>query len=144
MLPNNTFQGALSMPTCTLKLLKKIRNSDEVGFSNATSTSSRKASHCDSMLNDYTCKTHRDRSCSLTFRRQTLPPSGTHTQRYWGSQASQHQLEQTLLNQHLSSNFSTHSSTPQFQNAADLSLNSHNIKAILLGLPNKLLFLSCQ
>ena len=35
-------------------------------------------------------------------------PSLRHTQLCWGSQVSQHQLEQTLLHQHLNRNFSTH------------------------------------
>ena len=75
--PITPFQVALSIPTCALKSPKRTRDSDEVAFPNATSTSSRKASYCDSMLGAYTCKIHRDRSCSLRFRRQTLPPSGT-------------------------------------------------------------------
>ena len=85
------------MPTCALKSPKRTRDSDEVAFPNATSTSSRKALYCDSILGAYTCKIHRDRSCSLSFRRQTLPPSGTQS-----TTLSQHQLEQTLLHQHLS------------------------------------------
>ena len=74
--PITPFQVALSMPTCALKSPKRTRDSDEVAFPNATSTSSRKASYCDSVLGAYTCNIHRDRSCSLSFRRQTLPPSG--------------------------------------------------------------------
>ena len=70
---------ALSMPTCALKLPKRTRDSDEVAFPNATSTFSRKASYYHSMLSAYicNCKMHIDRSCSLSFGRQTLPPSGT-------------------------------------------------------------------
>ena len=81
------FQVALSRPTCALKSPERTRNSDEVAFPNATLTSSRKASYCDSMLGAYTCKIHRDRYCSLSFRRQTLLPSGTQstTQRQAGS-----------------------------------------------------------
>ena len=47
-------------------------------------------------------------------------PRQRHTQLCWGSQVSQHQLEQTLLHQHLSRKFSTHRSTPQFQNPGAL------------------------
>ena len=75
--PITTFQVALSMPTCALKSLKRTRDSDEVAFAKAASTSSKKASYCDTMLGAYTYKIHRDRSCSLSFRKQTLPPSGT-------------------------------------------------------------------
>ena len=75
--PITSFQVALSMPTCALKSPKRTRNFNEVAFPNATPTSPRKASYCDSMLGAYTCKIHRDRSCSLSFRKQTLPPSGT-------------------------------------------------------------------
>ena len=77
--PRTHFQVALSMPICALKSPKRTRDSDELASINATSTFFRKASCCDSMLGAYTCKilVHRDRSCSLSFRRQTLPPSGT-------------------------------------------------------------------
>ena len=66
------FRVALSMPTCALKSIpKRTRDSDDVAFPNATSTSSRKASYCDSMLGAYTCKIHRDISvnyvCVLLF-----------------------------------------------------------------------------
>ena len=47
-------------------------------------------------------------------------PSQRHSQLCWGSQVSQHQLEQTLLHQHLSRKFSTHRSTRQFQNPGAL------------------------
>ena len=48
--PITPFQVALSMPTCALKSPKRTRDSDEVAFSSATSTSSRKTSYCDSIL----------------------------------------------------------------------------------------------
>ena len=75
--PITPFQVALSMPTCALTSPERTRNSDEVAFPHATSTSRRNASYCDSMLGAYTRKMHRDHSCSLSFRRQNLPPSGT-------------------------------------------------------------------
>ena len=46
--------------------------------------------------------------------------SQRHIQLCWGSQVSQHQLEQTLLHQHLSRKISTHRSTRQFQNPGAL------------------------
>ena len=190
------------MPTCALTSPKRTRDSDEVAFTIATSTSSRKASYCDSMLGAYTCKIHRDCFCSLSskikikiksslysleyaeacnewrgpsprlsawatqLRRNVaavasrwrhcadltgsgiepqtsrtesvrlateltagrqkpfLPvvPSQQHTQLCWGSQLSQHQLEQALLHQHLNRKFSTHHSTRQFQNPGALMM----------------------
>ena len=47
-------------------------------------------------------------------------PSQRHTQLCWVTQVSQHQLEQTLLHQHVSRKFSTHRSTRQFQNLGTL------------------------
>ena len=137
--PITPFQVPLSMPTCALKSPKRTRDSDEVAFPNATSTSSRKASYCDSMLGAYTCTIHRDRSCSLSFRRQTLPPSGTQSTAHsatvcWGSQVSQHQLEQTLLHQHLSIKFSTHRSTRQFQNPGALLMKFPQHQGDTVGL----------
>ena len=122
MLPITPFQAALSMPTCALKSPKRTWDSNEVAFPNATSTSSRKTSYCDSVLDGYTCKIHRDCSCSLSFRRRTLPvvPSQRHTQPCWGSQVSQHQLKQALLHQHRSRKFFTHRSIRQFQNPGAL------------------------
>ena len=75
--PITSFHVALSMPTCALKSSKRTRDSDQIVFPNATSTSFRKASYCDSMLGVYTCKIHKNRSCSLSFRKQALPPSDT-------------------------------------------------------------------
>ena len=98
---------------------------------------SRKASYCDSMLGAYTCKIHRDHSCSLSFRRQTLVPvvpSQRHSQLCWGSQVSQHQLEQTLLHQHLSRKFSTHRSTRQFQNPSALLMKFRQYQGDTVGL----------
>ena len=135
--PITPFYVALSMPTCALKSPKRTRDSDEVAFPNATSTSSRKASYCDSMLGAYTCKIRRDRSCSLSFRRQTLPPSGTQLTTHsamLGSQVSQHQLEQTLLHQHLSRKISTHRSTRQFQNLGALLMKFPQHQGDTVGL----------
>ena len=121
--PITPFQVALSMPTCALKSPKRTRDSDEVAFPNATSTSSRKASYCDSMLGAYTCNIHRDRSCSLSFRRQ---------------------LEQTLLHQHLSRKFFTHRSTRQFQNPGALLMKfpQHQGDTVGLRIQAPALFLS--
>ena len=112
--PITPFQVALSMPTCALKSPKRTRDSDEVAFPNATSTSFRKALYCDSMLGAYTCKMHRDRSCSLGLEdKPFLPvvPSQRHTQPCWGAQVSQRQLELTSLHQHRSRKFFSHRST---------------------------------
>ena len=109
--PITPFQVALSMPTCALKSFKRTRHSDEVAFPNATSTSSRKASSCDSLLGAYTCKIQRYTEiapAALALEDKPflpLAPSQRHTQLCWGSQVSQHQLEQTLLHQHLSRKF---------------------------------------
>ena len=136
--PITPFQVALSMPTCALKLPKRTRDSDEVAVPNATSASSRKVSYCDSTSGAYTCKIHRDRSCSLSFGRQTLPPSGIpsqrHTQLCWGSQVSQHQLEQTSLHQHQSKKLSTHRSTQQFQNPGALLMKFPQHQGDTVGL----------
>ena len=50
----------------------------------------------------------------------SIAPSQQHTQPCWGSQVSQHQLEQTLLHQHRRRKFFTHRSTRQFQNPGAL------------------------
>ena len=135
--PITLFQVALSMPTCALKSPKRTRDSDEVAFPNATSTSSEKASYYDSMFGAYTCNIHRDRSCSLSLEdKPFLPvvPSQRHIQLRWGSQVSQHQLEQTLLHQHLSRKFSTHRSTRQFQNPGGLLMKFPQHQGDTVGL----------
>ena len=115
--PITPFHVALSMPKCALKSLKRTRDSDEVAFPNTISTSSRKALYCDSMLGVYTCNIHRYilllyATLALEYK-PFLPviPIQRRTQPCWGSQASQHRLEQTLLDQHRSRKFSTHRST---------------------------------
>ena len=133
------------MPTCALKSPKRTRDSDEVAFPLATSTSSRKTWYCDSTLSAYTCTIHRDRSCSLSFRRQALPSSGTQSTTHsacWGSQVSQHQLEQTLSHQHPSRKFfTTHRSTRQFQNPAALMMTFPQYQGDTAGLRKQVLAL---
>ena len=63
-----------------------------------------------------------------------VAPSQRHIQLCWGSQVSQHQLEQTLLHQHLSRKFSTHRSTRQFQNPGALLMKFPQHQGDTVGL----------
>ena len=137
--PITPYQVALSMPTCALKSPKRTRDSDEVAFPNATSTSSRKASYCDSMIGAYTCKIGYTEIAPAALALEDKPflpvvPSQRHIQLCWGSQVSQHQLEQTLLHQHLSRKFSTHRSTRQFQNPGALLMKFPQHQGDTVGL----------
>ena len=96
-----------------------------IAFPNATSTSSKKALNCDSMLGAYTCRYTEIATAALALENKPfLPvvPSQRYTQPCWGSQVSQHQLEQTLLHERLSKKFSSPRSTRQFQNPGALSM----------------------
>ena len=142
------FQVALSMPACALKLPKRTRDSDEVAFYNAILTSFRKASYCDFMLGAYTCKIHRDRSCSLSFRRQTFPSSGTQSTTH-SAMLGLTSKPNTSLSRHCCINTGVENFPPTVQLNSSRTpelcrRNSYNIKAILLGFANKLLLFSCQ
>ena len=99
-----------------------------------------KLSYCDSMLGACPCKTRRDRFCSISFRRRTLSTvvlSQRPTETCWDSQVSRHQLQQTLVHQHLSRKFSIHCSTRLFQNPGALLMKFSQHRGDAVELPKQ-------
>ena len=74
-LPITLFHVLFSVPTYALKSPNRTIYSADVTFCKAIPASSKKGWYCDLAFGACTCKMHSDCSCSLSLRRQNLPPS---------------------------------------------------------------------
>ena len=77
------FHVLSSVPTCALKSPGRTINSADVAFCKATPSSSKKGLNCPLAFDPYTCKIHRDLSCRLNLKRQTLPLSEMKSVTQW-------------------------------------------------------------
>ena len=118
-LPIIPFHVLSSVPTCALKSPGRTIDSAHIAFYKATPTSSKKGWYCASAFGAYTCKMYCDRSCNLSLRRQTLPPSEIQSVTQWGKQGLTQKClplpEQTWLHLNLSRKASSLHSTQQYQ-----------------------------